>query len=496
MIPHFKWSKFFISLLLNIYIAPSLTNGQALDCPESDTYYSTPQLAADGPTKECRLLRVYSRSQQESMEPSDMLKFAKYCACQLSQMQWRELFIESLDTETIYRVYNDIMNEDRYRLADSSPKYLWSDVDIVVEGVSVRTSMSDYFKRKTLRRLPDHDFMKRKPSETSQSIGEFCAGVGLGQSGILYGYMENLQRFDANIFFRLLDTNQDINITYQASKFCKLIVVDLLQVIKLKPSFEDLVVANPKEKLLSIEEDIIQRNIDESTTTSTTSSSDENDIDTALRHASLKLLNCGPYQRIKKDFKQLLDNECSILDSSDGASKWLQDHSNHTTTYRTNLALSCGCQLLAHKSNWAHLMEDEDVKTMSGALTNYMNLNRFPDVSKSPIWAIHGWFEQTLEKFKRSRKPMIKEIIKYLHQDQDPKEPINGETLDVSNALEILRRGCNVVMFSTGEAKIVKYLDNLHFLSMDPQFVFHLTLQDSNLFKLHALSKICKPVIR
>ena len=146
-------------------------------------------------------------------------------------------------------------------------------------------------------------------------------------------------------------------------------------------------------------------------------------------------------------------------------------------------------------------MQDSNVKLMSKSLTNYMNHNGVPNFTNTPIWSIYGWFQHTMSKFTSNRKVSIKEIVKTQNGDQDPLVVVNENFSQA--ALELLRRGCNYIMFNynkgskeASELKLIKYLDNLQLISQDPMFVFHLTLQDPNLFKLHALSKMCEPFVR
>lgn len=456
-----------------------------LDC----VYEELEELSAN-----CRPLKVFNGLQLAALASEEKYQLARRCACELSNLPWEQHFDDDAALRRVHNMINSLLASDKYNQLNQYPAYLWSDVDVIVKGISIHFSMRDYFRKRTLNLIPESQLLPHEVNHTAwRDIIRVCNRIALDRRH-LYAYMENLQRMSPVIFYKMLDMNDLINVTYQSSKVCKLLIVENLDSFKLKPSNMDLVKANQEERLTANEEmdslNVIQESMQ------------ADDIDSALRHASVSLMKCDHWQRDKKTLAQL-GQECPMIISDQLPFEWLRRNAQKTASERTRIMLFCSCQLLLHKAKWATLLEDKNVNLMSKALTSYMNQIRFPDLQKVPIWAFHGWFEATLRRFEENRRLSIKEIIKYKHGSQDPTQAINGMTMDEHEALELLRRGCNLVVFSQGknlkqmsEIRIIQYLDNLQYISMDPQFVFHLTLQDSNLFKLYALSKLCKPVVK
>ena len=454
-------------------------------------------------TDQCTILETYNRFELEDLEREQRFELARKCACQLVALPWPEQFNDHASLARVHQMTDRILKLDKYN--QTYPPFMWSDTDVIVEGISIHYSMHDYMSKRFRRRLPASVLMSELNRELYwRDIYQVCSAVGLDQAH-LYGYMENLIRMNPPVFYNLLQTDQLINMTYQASKICKIMLIKRLDLFKLKPDNLDLVSANPDD---GGDKETSANGYNWANPTTGDGQilnelPNQDNIDESLRHASVQLMNCEHWQSEKKSWTEL-QQSCPMMISNELPHEWLrQNNKHHSAHERSRIAIYCSCQLLLYKATWAKLMEDKNVGLMSKALTNYMNKIRFPDVQKVPLWALHGWFEQTLKRFEENRRLSIKMIITFKHKSQDPKVAINKSTMDEDEALELLRRGCNLLMLNrnkgtilANEMRLIQYLDNLQYITMDPQFVFHLTLQDANLFKLHALSKICKPVMK
>jgi len=471
-------------LLLGAQLARAATDeDNQLDCSQ--------QRPIKNLTSYCRPLKVYNSLQISAISTDERLKLARVCGCQLNALPWDDFYQVDEAMDEVYQTIKRLLSSEKYGKQNKYPEYMWSDVDVLVKGISIRVAAKDYFLRRDFRLLPRTQMLNQYGKGTLWwKILQICRRISRDDQW-LYGYMENLQRISPMVFYELLELNPIMNITYQASKICKLLVIESLDSFKLKPDNLDLVKANPYELLTPNEE------MDNLNTI------DDGDVDTALRHASVEFKQCEHWQRVKQTLAQLRSS-CSMMTGDESPFDWLRKNAEMSDSEKTRIALRCGCQLLLHNSSMTMLMANKDVDTMSKALTSYMNQIKFPDVKKVPLWALHGWFENTLKRFEENRKLTIKEIIKYKHGSQDPVQAINGKTMDEYEALELIRRACNLIVLNQGpkgskqitEIKLIQHLDNLQYISKDPQFVFHLTLQDGNLFKLYALSKMCKPVLR
>lgn len=507
------------------FIGAIVDSRQGLDL-ECDTSIEVDQLGDD-----CNMLKFFNRTLLESMNKTDSEPMLEKCACQLALMRplWQQsfddeqqvaLYLYSNVTHVLDRYENEVRinrNNAEKMLNLVYPKYLWSDVDIYVEGISVYTSTKDYFdKRRTdpSLHLSKETRSKLSKDESFLAIQSFCNDIRRDQYK-LYRYMENLIRAEPRIFVRLLATSEYVNFVYQTSKACKFLLLKHLDKYKLRPSNSDFIPVDditdlPMTKSIpAIDIQTINNNDDHDILLNdsgdaqeeTNSIRQDEDTEHMFKDASALLTDCSIWQTRRRSVQELL-HECPMMmmNANKVPKAWIEKHP--TKADQSKVAVRCGCQLLLHNSTWNEMMKDSNIKVMSQAITNYMLQNRLSQFMDAPVYAIYGWFNEIMDKFKDNRKLAIKEIVKTLRQSQDPPEMINHVTGDAANALELLRRGCNYVMLNynkgsnaKSEIKLITYLDNLQLISQDPMFVFHLTLQDANLFKIHAISKMCIPIV-
>lgn len=467
-------------LLINL-LATTNAHFNESNNPLECVYEQRKELADD-----CRILKVFNQNDLERAPFNETHELARYCACQLNALPWEQAFDDHPATRLLEAMVEGVLKKDKYK--HEYPAYLWSDIDVVVRGVSIYTSTKDYFDKRRLNAsvaILSQDEMER--DSVFRTVRYVCIKVARDRYK-LYQYLENLARISPMVFFRLIEMNDVINLIYQASKACKLLIVHRVNDFKLRPDNRELIAI---DKLSLKDESDLANMI----------SHQANDIDLALKDASVLLTECKPWQRVKKSLDEL-GQDCPMMMADELPVEWTLKHASPTE--RSRIAIKCGCQLLLHNSTWGVLMQDSNIQMMSKTLTNYINLNRFPQFNEIPSWAIYGWFTNMMDKFAKDRKLSVNELIKFYRGDQDPTSIINRQTKDEMYALEILRRGCNLLVLNhnnkapeqVSEIKLIKYLDNLRFISQDPMFVFHLTLQDPNLFKLHALSKMCEPILK
>lgn len=423
--------------------------------------------------RDCQILDRFNSTQIALMDFEDLNQMADQCACQLSNMD--KLWDECFDTSDTRRVRSMV---DKATANGSLPDYLWSDIDVTILGISIHTATSDFFYQVATNKIQYRPAFRRQLEKdaTWRRVRLVCQEIAKDRLK-LYRYLENFNRVSTEAFLKLIAYDNKIAGVYQASKACKILVHHKISTFKLYPD-----AYNAEEELDS----------------SNMALPNDNNIDLMLKDSSAWLLNCSQWQTQKSSIEKLTQ-DCPMMMGQEVPSKWLEQQPSPMD--RALAATRCGCQLLLHNATWATFLEDKNIRLMTKALINYLNGNRIPDFSQTPVWVIHGWFEGVMSRFVSNKKFTVKEMVKATYNDQDPSSVVNQKDLD--SALESLRRGCNFIMFNhnkgfkeASELKLIKYLDNLQQISQDPMFVFHLTLQDPNLFKLHALSRMCQPVIR
>lgn len=458
----------------------------------------------------CRVLGFFNRTQIELMDELEARKLSEDCACELAHMQdlWHDSFHYDQSTERLFAIVARHLGEYQNKVREASkagrivehPVYLWSDIDVLVEGVSIYFSTQDFMKKRLSDRsyrLSRQDRAKMSDNVAFQLTETVCQRI-IDDPYKLYRYMENLARMDPLVLFKLLRYSGPVESTYQASKACKWLMINNVHRVKLYPDNRDVVIVDELNELtLSQALALAKENpnlihIDNS----------NNDLEDGLvKDASLLLLNCTRWQEKKLSLEEL-EFECPFMFMSTEKlpGDWIVKHPSATD--RSKLAIKCGCQLLMHNATWNEMMQDSNVQLMSKAVMKYMEEHRMPDFSGAPLWTLYAWFEGIMDRFKKNKKMSVKEIVRELRGDLDPSKMISKTNLYEEKALELLRRGCNYIMFNykkgsvaASEMKLVKYLDNLQAICDDPMFVFHLSLLDANLFHIHTLSKMCKPVV-
>lgn len=442
---------------------------------------------------ECQLLKVFNQTQVDLMDEEALRNTSYECACQLNYMAdlWLETF-DTVETRRVATMVVRIITRDNQTV--KHPDYLWSDLDVTVHRVSIYTATKDFFYQQRHNKSLAFSQSLRKSLEKDPvwlMIRNTCRLVAEDPLK-LYRYMENLNRLEPVAFIKLISTVFAIGNIYQASKACKLPLMLHLHEYRTRPENMNLVRVDSDG---SVHSTVWEQAIRESENLVS------NDIDLMLKDASVQLLKCNKWQERDSNSIQKLAERCPMMMGDQVVTKWLSDHP--TPSDRSQIAIECGCKLLMHNSTWTRIMSDRNVQIMSKSLTDYMNRNRVPDFGNTPIWSIYSWFTEIMSKFVNNRKMSVKEVVKARIGSEDPTTIVNDKTDDFSRALELLRRGCNLIMFNyrkgskeSFELRLIHYLDNLQLISRDPMFVFHLTLQDPNLFKLHALSKMCEPIVK
>lgn len=536
---------------------------------------------------DCRILELYNQTYVDELALENSTKLEELsnkCSCRLTQMEqlWEESYnkqdiktlssmvdgiieerlIEQRQQEAEKRLSSKDRNKNKSRLVgeeffmlseNNYPEYLWSDLDFFY-GISFHTAAKDFFIKRKIKSQKHQissslkEFLK---SDTTWSlITTACKRIAKDTNKV-FRYLENLARLSPLGFISVIKEASFIEMTYQASKACKFLVLKNMKQYRLKPinsllipvvyddalenrnvhsniSLDIMLIHEQQQREEQAEESEEQQdNNNNNNDPSFTSNpwffgNGENKVNNpldseeefelnwnnktidenlGLKGGSVYLLNCGHWQRKKFSMKEL-ESECPMMMIENGQnipSSWLKNHT--TILNRSIMAIKCACQLLLHNKTWEQVLKDKNVQVMATALTNYLNENRMPDFTTTPLKAINGWFERAMDRFKNNRKLSIKEIIKTKFNDEDPtifmKKGISED------ALELLRRGCNYIMFNynkgspdaRNELKLIRYLDNLQLISPDKLFTFDLTLQDPNLFKLNALSKMCKPIV-
>lgn len=455
----------------------SSSDSNFLDCEE--------QIGVTSLGPRCRLFEVFKRRLWDRMPEVERLNLIRYCTCRLVNLDWEGEYDDHPAPRRVFIMIDGLIKFDKYKHQD--PPQIWSDIDTIANGYSIYLSTREFFKRrgqdKSVAFFSDTDFEKQGHL---RDIRYVCLKVAHDKSHY-YQYLESLQRIDPFVFLRALEMNDMMNMVYQASKACKLFILHRFDEFKRKRASSEFHALDKVDLQAKDLEDLNQVH-------------SGNDIDSSLRFISLKLFNCTHWRRNEINLEKLAI-DCPMMMNDSLPSSWVEEHSEPGE--RSRVALECGCKLLALNSSWAELMEDADLGVMSKALTNYMGQNR-PPAFRDPETSTRdfsAWFDRVMEKFATDKKVSIKEIIKNKY-GSDPTNEINRRTGDEETALDQLRSGCNRLIFShvKGSKKAdairpIKYLDNLRYISQDPLFVFHLTLLDANLFKLHALSKMCRPVV-
>lgn len=528
----------------------------------------------------CKILKLFNRSEVEQMEVDESVRLARYCACQLALMDhiFEEQFDRDDTTRQLYKMVTGKLqhdhelaqmdhqqhvgrhfstrqqqtitrtdadnnhnnnNRNRPRISSSSTStrfdqtqrhanrnnasYLWNDVDVTLYGISIYTSTKDYVEKVSLPKFKMDPELKSQifKDRVFRIIRAVCAKVAKDDK-LMYQYLENLARFNPIVFLELTNMNEQIGFIYQASKACKLLLLEHITDYKLRPSSPDfvpvagypinfdkqIILAQKQQQLqfADINNDNNNEPLNEISmagghnnqvgSAPRTWDSMRNDVDLQLQKSSPAMVfGCKKHKRL--DMKSL-ETLCPMMFEERISADWFKEHSQASD--RSMLALNCGCQLILHNSTWSTIMQDPNVQQMSKCLTMYLNQNTVPNFMTTPITTLYGWFTEIMHKFSTNRLFTIRQMFDSSFEDGDPLKPINHS--DDVKSLEILRRGCNLIMFNynrnsrfTSELKLIKYLDRLQLLSQDNLFVFHLTLMDPNLFKLHALSKMCEPII-
>lgn len=431
----------------------------------------------------CTILKLFNQTQVDQLEYDDTLnEIIKDCACQLANMwliRWKDIYDSDDSTRRLYRIVTNTISRDNNTYIH--PPYIWSDFEIVYNRVSIYTATNDYFEQVQQNRSLAVS-SKLRNHEMWKLIRYVCKTISRDEQK-LYRYLENVNRISRDVFMRLIQLNEPIEIVYQASKACKMLILRHFSHYKLRPDNDELVAVDPSDLPMEYALD-----------------SDNNveiDVDQMLKEGPASLMDCSTWN--DKISLQELANQCPMMVGNQIPDDWKVNHPSSIERFR--VAAKCGCQLLLHNSTWEIIMRDRNVAIMSRALTNYMSRQQMPNIREAPLWTIYGWFQDTMSRFVSNKKMSVKEIVKTIFNDQDTSEITNRDNED--KAIELLRRGCNFIMLNykkgskeASELKLIQYLDNLRLISQDSLFVFRLTLQDPSLFKLHALSKMCQPIVR
>lgn len=480
----------------------------------------------------CQILKVYNQTQIDELTFDNELKnVTEHCVCQLLNMVdlWRSSFYSDkteMVTKTARMVREAIERYQNKTVADGTvsryPLFLWSDIETTIYGYSIYISNKDYFDKamskdkEIIRKYGIPDSIRRTLSSNREwiVIKRVCRRIREDPHK-LFRYMEILNRVSPVDFIRMLRQAEFIENVYDASKACKLLILLKINQYKLKPDNPMLISVESLGRTEIEEDDDIQRTAsldasdgakEEDDMRNLINSDYGNDIDAMLQDSSALLLNCKPWQREKLSVAQL-KQKCPLMVAEDvsklvpGSAPVAVEASATAKTAQTYETISCACQLLLHNSTWERIIKDKNVQVMATALTQYMNENKVPNFSESSMMSIKGWFDNIMGSFRKNRKRAIAEINKVRHNSRDIKEVVKKTNSE--EALELLRQGCNYVMFNHNkgskkaviELELIKYLDNLQLISRDPMLVFHLILQDQNLFKLYALSKMCQPFV-
>lgn len=456
---------------------------------------------------DCKILKFYNQSEVDLMGAEQSIRLANYCACQLVYLTelWEESFDRDSKTRRLWSMVSSKLEHDSKEQTNAShSSYLWTDIDVTIYKISIYTATKDYFdllaQDSLVTRIEPKIKAELDKKPAWKLVRYVCRNVARDPHK-LYQYSENLARLNPLIFLELIELSQPIEMIYQASKACKLLVYEHLHDFKLRPESLDFV---PVAGYAVDYEQMAAQTMANSRLASSADHENQllggGDLDSALRDAAAFMVTkCATSSRPKLVSLQQLTKECPMMIEDKVPQTWLEQF--RSPIQRTRLTINCGCQLLLHNSTWDVLIQDSNVKTMSEALTNYMNLNRVPDFANTPIWTLYGWFNDIMSVFVSSRRMLVKQVIMTVNGNQDPLKPTNHG--DHERALELLRRGCNLIRFNynkdpnfKAEVKLINYLDRLQMISQDPMFIFHLTLQNANLFKLYALSKMCEPIIK
>lgn len=452
---------------------------------------------------ECKILQVFNQTQVDLMKAEYVKWLAETCACQLLMLydKWvKEYDSDDQLTRQVAQLVRVRTNET-LQMYQKYPVYFWTDIELVSYRVSVYTSMNDYFHK--LKYDPKYR-MSREMRQTMNRdknwvrIGVVCKKISKDNQ-FLFRYLENLARLNPSAFFRLVLNDDVINLVYQASKACKMLLLLKLNQYKLRPDDDTIVVANRRLDSESVGYNSVEEN----------EHNQSRDIETMIYQAkSLMPHNCHKISSNKTSPEEA--SKCPIIFdqgvTGDNVKIWLTNNANAPAA-RSMAAVQCGCQLLLYNSTWSPILRDPDVALMAKALTGYLNVNRVPDVASSPAWVIHEWFKETMHELTKSKsksKGPIKEITEIVKTqrggEEDSLDPYNSDKF--AQARDILYRGCNVVLLSHDPAtnrkrrfRLGQYLDELQLISSDPMYVFQLTLQDIDLFKIYALTKMCAPIL-
>lgn len=476
--------------------------------------------------KSCFALKLYNQTDIDQESPIYWAKLAQFCACQLSYMtkKWNRSFYMDRATQSLSVIVKQLLFRQSYdfisideksidqvlpisdehrQLVSNAPGFLWSDTDIIVNKISIYTSVRDYFEKQL---LPNSPYLLKgrlrkemANNETWRMIRNVCYKIYLDPYD-LYQNLENLARLNGLVLLQLVRKNAYVDHIYTASKACKILLSLNYTAYKVRPENLRMI---PVASLVAAKNGSTSLN-----ETSNLSDEYENEVemgstlDLQLREASSQLLLCKNNSATTPLLKlSELEEECPMMVHEDESlpRTWLAKHA--TILDRSDMALSCGCQLLGHNKTWSDILQDPNVSVMSSALTSYMNRRQLPMFKHTPTWSLHAWFQSIMTYFIQNKKHSLKEIVKAQVGDQDPLTPIGHDQME--SALEVLRRGCNLIVFNyrkgnkfSNELRLIRYLDRLQLISQDPDFVFHLSLLEPNLFKLHALSKMCIPVLR
>lgn len=462
-------------------------------------------------SQNCHILKVFNRRLVESKEFNETIHLARQCACELTNMPWAQAYDDKPLTRRLAGMVDRVLDREEYQ--KEYPPYLWSDTDVVIYDVSIYTSCRDYFEK--INRTPSMAVMTREQAKKELGYfltNTFCSHVAIDKLK-LYQYLENLRRLSPVVFFQVMKMNPIIEATFEASRTCKLLLIHRMHDFRIHARNKDLVYVSGEQEasnisLLSQQQEPLVNEIDNSESGGT---DQQDDIDSSLKYLSYHVMNCSSWQRSTLTFEGLRD-ECPMTTDDELPLEWRLKYPSHRD--RARMALKCGCQLLLHNATWASLMDDPDIAVMNKALLGYINRHRFPHFEQVPLWAIFGWFENKLTDLAKTRATVIKEMVKVYQVTRKKKLAEDPTELDdpkmASWALEVLKRGCNLLIFNHksklytrkgveldgNDVRLIKYLDNLKIVSQDAQFVFHLTLQDSNLFKLHALARMCQPMMK
>lgn len=486
-------------------------------------------------SSECRILKFFNQTQLDSMAARDSLLLARLCACQLGAMSasWLRAYVSSFTSQLAAKVRRELALEHaeaerthaehhanrHFSSAPSSPveaggadssrrrdyekaALLWTDADVTVYGISIYTANRDFFEKRDSKdpafRMSARLREQMDDEPIWESVKRFCRVLDKDRLG-LYQYLENLVRLDSLVFLELVNETPTIETVYQASKACKMLLIEHFAHYRLRPERADLVVASNFVQNLTYAELMAA--------TASVSDAAQQPPGDSINSILPQYLDRSPLRCANKTKlgQQQLAAECPMMLEERISPHWAYHY--RLPLARSKLAIKCGCQLLLHNGTWNVLMQDENVRIMSKILIKHLNNNLITNFHQRPIWVLYRWFEDQMQTFTKHRSYLMKQIIKYNQQNpfaylaDELLKPINH--LDREQALEISRKACNLIMFNydrssrfKNELKFIKYLDRLQLLSQDPMFVFHLTLMEPNLFKLHALSKMCRPIIR